>query len=99
MAGTAPPTQPYLPSPALAHAAVARRAERHIPASQVLVFGAALVALFASAAALVAPQVAPLLRHIAATTTTVNSPAPTQGEIAAVVSYASEMRADDALVQ
>jgi len=63
----------------------------------VLVFGAALVALFASAAALVAPQVAPLLRHIAATT--VNSPAPTQGEIAAVVSYASEMRADDTLVQ
>ena len=104
MAGSVQPPLPYRSSPALAHAAVAGREARHVSGGQLLLFGAALAALFASAAVLIAPQVTPLLRRATAATRvsdTNGSPPPalTQSDLEVVASYAGQMRADDTLVQ
>ena len=107
MAGNAHPPLPYRSSPALAHAAVAGRDARHVSAGQLLLLGAALAALFALAAALIAPQVSPFLRHATTATSaatmsnTTSSPPPTltRSDLETVASYAGQMRADDTLVQ
>src|SRR5207249_4064580 len=111
MARRAQPAVPYATSPALAQTLAARRpAWRAVDSSRgyrlphFLLFGAVLVAFLVSAGAVVAPQVAPLFGHYAAQKAPAGVVSPTlspvsRADIDAVLSYAQQMRPDDALVQ
>jgi hypothetical protein len=101
---------PYVSSPALAHALPGRRVPGHAAGAghlqrlpHYLLFGAVLLAFLVSAGAVIAPQVAQVLHRPAVQTPAVvashSVPALGGADLANVLSYVQQMRADDTLVQ
>ncbi len=110
MAERADRAVPYVSSPALARALPGRRVPSHEAGAghlqrlpQYLLFGAVLLAFLVSAGAVIAPQVAQMLPRpsIQKPAAGVTGAAPALGgaDLAHVLSYAQQMRADDTLVQ